>query len=261
MENNHKLALYVSYYLSRFDKIAYQNLGYGKQQPTHKKIGEILEINPHTVQNWRDQFDPIHGNRKGWYQREMTQSRLNVVRALGDLNESEVRSIVDEILSGKIDDEPVLKSQLISIVADETNEKVDKKFVIRTPTGDAAELFFIQYYNETLKPVKGNLVDCRHLGCGFDFRIDSTSLQIYVEVKGLADFSGGILFTDKEWQVAKEKGEDFFLCVVKSINQNPEINFIQNPASKINPKKNIYTTIQINWSVTESQLTELNDFR
>jgi len=44
----------------------------------------------------------------------MTQSRLNVVRALGDLNESEVRSIVDEILSGKIDDEPALKSQLTS---------------------------------------------------------------------------------------------------------------------------------------------------
>lgn len=75
MENNHKLALYVSYYLSRFDKIAYEHLGFGKQQPTHKRIGEILGVKPHTVQNWRDQFDPIHGNRKGWHQREMTQSR------------------------------------------------------------------------------------------------------------------------------------------------------------------------------------------
>lgn len=76
MENNHKLALYVAYYLSRFDKIAYEHLGFGKQQLTHKSIGKILGVNPHTIQNWRDQFDPIHGNRKGWYQREMTQSRL-----------------------------------------------------------------------------------------------------------------------------------------------------------------------------------------
>lgn len=258
MENNHKLALYVSYYLSRFDKIAYEHLGFGKQQPTHKRIGEILGVNPHTVQNWRDQFDPIHGNRKGWHQREMTQSRLSVVRALADLNEAEVRSIVDEILSGKIDDEPALKNQLTSIVANEPNEKVDKKFVIRTPTGDVAELFFIQYHKETLKPVQGNLVDCRHLGCGFDFRIDSINFQTFVEVKGLADFSGGVLFTDKEWQVATEKGEDFFLCIVKNVNENPEINFIQNPASKIKPKKNIYTTIQINWSVTENDLNILN---
>lgn len=258
METNHKLALYVAYYLSRFDKIAYQNMGYGKQQPTHKRIGELLGVNPYTIQNWRDQFDPIHGNRKGWHQREMTQSRLNVVRALADLNESEVKSIVDEILSGKIEDEPALKSQLTSIVANERKEKVDKKFVIRTPTGDAAELFFIQYYKKTSKPVQGNLVDCRHLGCGFDFRIDSTNFQIYVEVKGLADFSGGVLFTDKEWQVAKEKKENYFLCIVKNINQNSEINFIQNPASKINPKKNIYTTIQINWSVTENDLNNLN---
>jgi len=51
MENNHKLALYVSYYLSRFDKIAYERLGFGKQQLTHKRIGEILGVNPHTIQN------------------------------------------------------------------------------------------------------------------------------------------------------------------------------------------------------------------
>ena len=65
MENNHKLGLYVSYYLSRFDKEAYQNLGYGKQVPTHKKIGELLEINFHTIRNWRDQFDPLHGHKLG----------------------------------------------------------------------------------------------------------------------------------------------------------------------------------------------------
>ncbi len=93
MESNHKFALNLSYYLSCFDKIAYEHLGFGKQQLTHKRIGEILGINPNTIQNWRDQFDPIHGNRKGWYQREMTQSRLNFVRALVGLNESDVRGV------------------------------------------------------------------------------------------------------------------------------------------------------------------------
>ena len=114
MENNHKLGLYVSYYLSRFDKAAYQNLGFGKQVSTHKKIGELLNINPYTIQNWRDQFDPLHGHRVGWHQREITQSRINVAKALEDLNEVQVQSIVNDILSGKIKEEPLEEAQLLS---------------------------------------------------------------------------------------------------------------------------------------------------
>jgi hypothetical protein len=259
MHNNHKLGLFVSYYLSRFDKEAYQNLGYGKQTLTNKKIGELLDVNPYTIQNWRDQFDPLHGHRKGWYQREITQSRINVAKALEDLTESQVRGIVQDILSGKIKEDPSEELQLLAIATDNSNEKYTIKFILRTPTGKAAENYFIQYFNETSKPKAGTLFDCRDLGCGYDFRIESNSLETYVEVKGLADISGGILFTDKEWKVATEKGESFFLCVVKNVGDKPEISFIQNPAAIITPKKNIYTTIQINWSVSENELKKLDD--
>lgn len=85
--------------------------------------------------------------------------------------------------------------------------------------------------------MQGKFIDCRHLGCGYDFKIESNNSETYVEVKGLADISGGVLFTDKEWQVARDKGGDFFLCIVKNVNENPEINFIQNPAAKINQRK------------------------
>ncbi len=259
MENNHKLCLYVSYYLSRFDKEAYKNLGFGKQVPTHNKIADLLNVNSHTVRNWRDEFDPLHGHRVGWYQRGITQSRINVVMALEDLNEVQVRGIVNDILSGKIKEEPLEEARLLAIVTEDSNQKSKTKFILRTPTGKAAENLFIQHFNETLKPIAGTLIDCRDLGCGYDFRIESNGVETYIEVKGLVDISGGILFTDKEWQVASDKADNFFLCLVKNIGNKPEINFIQNPASKIKPKKNIYTTIQISWSVTENQLTDLND--
>lgn len=87
------------------------NLGYGKQVPTHKTIGELLKINFHTIRNWRDQFDPLHGHRAGWYQREITQSRINVVKALEDLNEVQVRGIVNDILTGKIKEDPEEEAQ------------------------------------------------------------------------------------------------------------------------------------------------------
>ncbi len=63
MEANHKLGLFVSYYLSRFDEEASKYLAYGNQLETHTRIGELLYINPHTVKNWRDEFDPLFEHR------------------------------------------------------------------------------------------------------------------------------------------------------------------------------------------------------
>lgn len=258
MEKSHKLTLYVSYYLSRFNNQALANLNYTTWNNAFEDIGKRLNVKPHSVKNWRDEFDPLFVHRAGWYQRPMSPSRVKVAQALEDLNESQIRSIANDIITGKIKEDPEEEEQLLLIVTDDTKDKIPRKFILRAPTGKAAENYFIQYYNKTFIPRRGALLDCRDLGCGYDFKIESKNLDTYVEVKGLADFSGGVLFTDKEWQVATEKGEDFFLCIVKNVNENPEINFIQNPASKIKPKKNIYTTIQINWSVTENDLNKLN---
>ncbi len=258
MEKSHKLTLYVSYYLSRFNNEALANLNYTTWNNAFEDIGKRLNVKPHSVKNWRDEFDPLFGHRAGWYQRPMSPSRVKVAQALEDLNESQIRSIANDILTGKIKEEPEEEEQLLLIVTDDTKDKISRKFVLRAPTGKAAENYFIQYYNEKFVPRRGALLDCRDLGCGYDFKIESNNSDTYVEVKGLADFSGGVLFTNKEWQVASEKGDDFFLCIVKNVNKNPEIIFIQNPASKIKPKKNIYTTIQINWSVTENDLNNIN---
>jgi hypothetical protein len=259
MENNHKLGLYVSYYLSRFDNIAYLNLAFGNQEETHIKIGEILSVKPNTVKNWRDEFDPLFGHRAGWYQRPMNPTRIRVAQALENLDESQIKSIVDDILNGKIQEDPYLEKQLLTIASDGKKENSVHKFILRAPTGKIAEEFFIRYFNENQKPVTGILIDCRDLGVGYDFRIENNIKHYFVEVKGISDMSGGILFTDKEWTTAKEKSANYFLCIISNISKLPKIVFIQNPYKRLNPKKNIYTTIQINWSVTENQLFELND--
>ena len=75
MERNRVLGLVCGYYLSKFDKIAYEHLGYKTQAETHIAIGEILHVLPNTIKNWRDEFDPVHENtRRGWHQRPMARS-------------------------------------------------------------------------------------------------------------------------------------------------------------------------------------------
>lgn len=258
MENNHKLGLYVSYYLARFNEIAYRNLDFGNQKETHKRIGDLLGVKPQTVQNWRDEFDPLFGHRVGWYQRPMNPSRVQVVQALADVDEPQIFEIVRDILSDNTnfendDFEPLLRI----LAANDNNKKSNYKFILRTPTGRAAEEIFIKYYSDNRKPVNGKLIDCRDLGVGYDFRIEEETRNCFVEVKGLSEFSGGILFTSKEWTVARNNGENYFLCIVSNIGEQPQITFIQNPAIKLNPKKSIYTSIQINWSVPETQLAAL----
>lgn len=257
MDNNHKLALYVAYYLSRFNNEALTNLGYTTCNNAFDDIGKRLKVNKHSVKNWRDEFDPLFGHRAGWHQRPMIPSRVRVVQAFENLTELQIREIAEDIISGKIQENKDELEQLLNIVTTESSEKSGSAFILRTPTGKAAEEFFLKFFAENRKPVEGNLFDCRDLGVGYDYRIEAGDEKYYIEVKGLAEFIGGVLFTDKEWITAKAEKEKYYLCLVSNLNEQPEIIFIQNPAERIKPKKNIYTSIQVSWSVTHNQLAEL----
>jgi hypothetical protein len=259
MDKNHKLALYVSYYLSRFNDEGLTNLGYSTWNEAYSDIADKLQVNKHSVKNWRDEFDPIHGHRAGWYQRPMIASRAKVCQALENLDEQSVREIVVDILTGKIKEDADQEKQLLSIPSVEQEESSPKQFILRAPTGRKAEKYFIEYFEKNKKPINGDLIDCRDLGVGYDFRIEADDKNYFVEVKGISDFSGGVLFTNKEWSTARNEGDSYFLCIVSNLNEKIEINFIQNPFEKLNAKKNIYTSIQINWSVTANQLAEIND--
>jgi len=255
MDGNHILGLYVSYYLARFDKIAYKNLNYGNRRQTHREIGRILSVNPNTVQNWRDEFDPLFGNRVGWYQRPLSPTRVQVCNALNDLSEPEIKLIVKKILKYKdVYDEELYS--LIHFIDDRFDDKKGK-FVLRVPTGIKAELFFMNYFEKYKEPHDGKLIDTRAFGCGYDFEIISNDCTFYIEVKGLSSFSGGILFTNKEWKTSMEKRNKYYVALISNVNAEPEINFIMNPYKVFNPKENFVKTIQINWSVSMGQIKKI----
>lgn len=252
MKLNHKLALYVSYYLSRFNEEGLNNLGYSTWEKAFVDIAEKLNVKKHSVKNWRDEFDPIHCYRAGWYQRPMSPSRMRVVRAIEGLEEVEIRSIVVDILNGSIKGNTENLEELLKVVS-EGDKKEGSKFILRGLTGRKAEDFFIEYHKNHSVPVNGSLSDTRDKGCGYDFEIKNSDTY-FIEVKGLAEESGGVLFTNKKWEFAKQAQNKCYLALVSKIKTIPEISFIRNPASVLNPKKNIVTTIQIQWSFSADEL-------
>jgi len=258
MDNRRKLALYPAYYLARFNEAAYSRMGYGTMNDTHKAIAEILDIKQTTLKQMRDEFDPLFGNRAGWYQKKMIVSRELVANALEGLGENDVFAIVTEILNRGIRDADSI-AVLLAVPGSSDRKKTAVVFVPRGPTGRLAEEHFMTWYASSHQPVKGELIDTRELGTGYDFEIRTAEETFYIEVKGLAEKEGGIGFTGKEWETAKETGERYFLCVVSGLKSERQIHLIQNPAARLIPKQNIITTIQVNWSVTARQLSEISN--
>src|SRR5690554_3028655 len=219
---NNEQAIIVSYYLSRFNDEAIENLGFNTWKDAFEVLSERLKVNKHTIKNWRDEFDPFHGHRVGWYQRQPRKTISNIISQFGQLEEYDIRQIVEEILNGNEIDLPDINNSELEDISNSI-------FILRGPTGRKAEQYFIEYHRKNNLPIGGKLTDTRDLGCGYDFEITAETTQHFIEVKGLVGNTGGILFTNKEWETAKQKRENYTICVVSNINESPEISFINDP--------------------------------
>lgn len=256
MKDNHKLALIVGYFLSRCDRKGWTSLGYTSIGQAITELSTILDVKPATLRNMRDEFDPYHDNdRIGWV-RPMLGTRAKVMQAFQDMDDDGLVEVVKEILQGKSFTDSEAYDDIESVLA----EPKDKKrrdpiaYVPRGHTGRAAENLFKEYYGRTKLPVAGNLIDKRDEGCGYDFEIETPNGSRFVEVKGLSAEEGGILLTSKEWATAKREKEKYYLVLIRNIASEAIFETVQDPASRLAPKKSIYTSVQISWSVSGSAL-------
>jgi hypothetical protein len=250
-----KLALVVSYYLARYNMEGVNNLGFSSFREAFDESSKLLGVNKNYIKLRRDEFDKIFPWRAGW-QAPFSKQVVRTIQAFQDLEEPDLREMVLKILHDETyrNSEDVAEINLL-LDDDASSNKKDSTFILRAPTGKKAEDFFIDYHRKHEKPLPGNLRDTRDLGCGYDFEISDSHSTWCVEVKGLSTVSGGILFTNKEWRTALSLGNLYFLAIVRNVDSSPEISFIQNPALILKAKKNIFTSIQIQWSISEKDLS------
>jgi len=250
-KEGNKLALIVSYYLARFDTVALSRLGFRSFTQAFEETGRILDVKKNYVKLSRDEFDPAFSWRRGWI-RPMSPQILRTIELFENMDEPELTDLVKDLLSGKEGKpENDLSDIILLLDPPKKGRKARTGFVLRGPTGRRAEEFFMQYFKTHQLPVPGMLEDTRDNGCGYDFKISNGEEEYYVEVKGLAQASGGVLFTDKEWKTAGICGDRYFLVLVRNLKEVPDIQIIRNPAMVLNPRKNIYTTLQVQWQVAE----------
>lgn len=257
MEENHKKALIVAFYLSKFDRDAYINLNFGNMTDTHKKIGQVLKVNPNTIKNMRDQFDSVLGNnRKGWWQKPLSKTRLQTIQKFNNLSEISLFEIVTDLLN--TDNNPnVEEIKEVLDTIDENNENIKSKrnytySIARCQTGLDAENYFINNFEKIAQSIElenSTYIDTRTFGCGYDFELVSNNIRKYIEVKGISGEQGNILFTDKEWNTALIHKENYILILVKNLNNTPSTKIIINPAEKYQPTHIMQQIVQINWLI------------
>jgi len=261
MKLENELAMIAAFYLSKFGNEGFEKLGFRSYKHAFVEIGRRLHVNPNSVKNWRDEFDPYYDNgRKGWYRRGIRPTRQKVMAAFDNLSESALRAVVSDIIKpeGRLKIETELGSALREIKIEEKKKtKRNIEFVSRGPTGRMAEEYFISRFRAGLTPFEGILKDRRDDGVGFDFEITKQKKRAIVEIKGMAKEGSGITFTDKEWKVANETQHDYFLGLVTQIPMSPKIGFVQNPANCFIPGYHAYTTITVTWTVNAGQIARI----
>lgn len=261
MKKENELGLIIAYYLSRFSDPGCNAIGYKNFAQASKGVGKILGIKTNTIKNMRDEFDPYHENKRaGWYQRDLRESRKKVLQSFQDQDEPTLRQLVLEILNNKQFVNSSTCEKLLEIFSDK--EDAYQKtviFVSRGITGKKAEEIFIEYFKLNGKPVTGTLIDKRDSGMGYDFEIQSKNEIYFIEVKGLAGETGGVSFTNKEWEKAQQEKDKYILVIVNKIKSDWEIKFVSNPSVVFNPIKQVYLTTNISWGIASKDLYKSNN--
>ncbi|HOI17811.1 MAG TPA: DUF3883 domain-containing protein [Geobacteraceae bacterium] len=252
MTDGSRLALIVGFYLSKYDNGALERLGYATFKEAYADIGAEFGVNPGSVKNKRDDFDPLFSNsRAGWHQRELGPSRLKTLHLLNELSFDALTGFVTDLIrDAGYRQSPEVKDVLEAL---KQEHHMGHHFVPRGATGRMAEELFLKWFQEGRTPFSGSIEDRRDDGCGYDFLIKEGALERYVEVKGLAENEGGVLLTDKEWQVA-QGNVNYNLAIFMNLRESPALRLISNPASSLTPRRTVNLSVRVSWQVSAKEL-------
>ena len=240
---NYEVLNLIGYGLAKFDMSFVKFFGFNTKTAFHEYIvREGIAETVGTVKNRQDLFDPFFDNkRKGWWQKgdAYIHRKIFIDSLFGSLDAGAYANIVKLYLQDKFD--------VVDKAIKEISPVTKSKFKQLQVTGQEAELFFINNYNEVDSFKNGILEDARTFGDGYDFQIEIQKHFFLAEIKGLRTVYGSIRMTKNEFDKAKEYNNDYALVVVCNLSDIPKMSVIFNPTDKINFSKKAINTKQINY--------------
>lgn len=210
MKNRDKAVL-CGLFLSKWNRTGLSALGLVSYREAYNVLGLSLGVAPASINNYRDEFDPIFPNgRKGWHKRALREYCERVYEEFGSYELEEFTALLAKLTGMDLENSGEM---------DEGNSAYAKRML----TGIAAENYFVKNYRNEEVFAKGALRDMTKSGCGYDFSIvhDTRTEFMAVEVKGINGNSGGISITEKEYDRARVLKNRFYLYVVTNMETVP----------------------------------------
>lgn len=234
-------ALIVGYAMSRLDRAYLEAHKLRSWKEAFRRAGEALNVAPASIKNLRDEFDPVHGNaRKGWKDRPMRPNRQRIMGQLCDVSDAALLEMIDRVLAH----DPDAVQEVVTPLS-KPAERIHN-VAERLRTGRLAEAYFLAN-SEAIADVAATLIlDHRELARGYDFGVRKRD-GIAIEVKGIKQMRGGILFTDREWSEATARRADYWLVVVGNIEANPVAKLFRDPTTTLQAECKYQTTIAASW--------------
>jgi hypothetical protein len=232
-------------FLSKFDEAGVKALGFETFTEAFNALGYGLGGRPASIKNYRDEFDPLFPNkRQGWRNRKRRDYCLRIEQAYRDLGFDDFAELIGNLAN-------TAKSEAASDVSDELKKSEQLSFAKRLITGKAAEQYFMNCF-DTLPEFAGcELEDTTNMGCGYDFRLWPSQGSEFkaIEVKGMAERTGGLSLTDKEYRSAAALTNRFFLVVVRNFREIPFHTVHANPlAGPLNFIRRERVVVDVSWT-------------
>lgn len=234
-------ALLLGYAMSRLDRRMLELLGCSTLESAFTKAGQLLDENPKSIRLLRDEFDPFFDNtRRGWADRPMRAPLIAILHEMEEVSDAALEAMVVDALGGKATALDAVKK--IVTVKPERLANVAE----RLRTGALAERYFTEHCERLVNVAFPDLHDARLDACGYDFSLGRNRQPVF-EVKGLAGKSGGLLFTDLEWQTARRLGSAYWLVVVQHTATDPHALVLTDPTAKLSAQIFTERRTTISW--------------
>ena len=248
-------ALLIGYAMSRLD--AGYDAGYlaarGHRtwRAAFAEAGAALGKPPATLKNLRDEFDPVHANsRRGWLRPGgLRADRQRVIGEMAGASGQAVLALVDELLRQRHDGDALDGEAGMRMVVEMVAEATGPSAAVaeRLHTGRLAEAVFLANTHSILGLAATRIIDLRQAAAGYDFGVDGDDAAA-VEVKGVRQASGGMLFTDLEWRVAAARRSAYAVVVISDLDENPKSTVIRDPVANLPAACRATRSLTFSWS-------------
>lgn len=234
-------AIVIGYAMSRLDRRYLEARGCKSWKEAFAGAAEILNVRASSIKNLRDEFDPFHRTlRKGWHKRPLRSSRQRVMGELCELSDGAIIELVSRLLGRE--DASTTEAIDSLVRPDRTVHNIAERLL----TGRIAEEYFLSHCHTIVGISRSNVLDMREAASGYDFGVANNVAQA-IEVKGLKEKSGPILFTDREWKEAKTRSMNYWLVVVGNLVERPVVRVWQDPASQLKTTCHYQRTVAATW--------------